>query len=152
MTGAHSSHIDDTQLPGPAPHTAGPHNKDWMNKLDPFVDSHPYSATTDEDILALPVHTGEGTYSEATIDQKGRHLPRGDGAFAADSSSGHTSSLPHHGVGSEATTDRKSHHMSRDAAVAAGVGGAAYEADKHHKHDKISSSLREMQRGNTSTN
>lgn len=30
----------------------------------------------------------------------------------------------------------KDHHYGRDAAVAGGVGGAAYEADKHHTHNK----------------
>jgi len=44
----------------------------------------------------------------------------------------HSSNLAH-----TTNTDRsKDHHYGKDAAVAGGVGGAAYEADKHHKHDK----------------
>jgi hypothetical protein len=35
-----------------------------------------------------------------------------------------------HGGGGEAAD--KQHHLGRDAAVAGGVGTAAYEADKHH--------------------
>jgi len=46
-TGAHNthgtshgtSHIGGSHAPGPAPHTAGPHKSDAMNKIDPRVDS-----------------------------------------------------------------------------------------------------------------
>ena len=41
----------------------------------------------------------------------------------------------------------KDHHYGRDTAIAGGVGGAAYEADKHHKHDKdLTASEREQKR------
>lgn len=39
-----------SDLPGPAPNTAGPHNHDWLNKLDPRVNANPdaaQSSTTD---------------------------------------------------------------------------------------------------------
>ncbi|KAE9370104.1 hypothetical protein N431DRAFT_492275 [Stipitochalara longipes BDJ] len=129
---AQGSTKDASLLPGPAPNTAGPHKKDWMNKLDPFVDSHPTSKTTDADILALPVRQGQGSFSEQTIDQDGKHLPRSDvgEGFASDS---HSSGLGHSGVGSGVSGDQKDHHYGRDAAAAGAVGGAAYEADKHHR-------------------
>lgn len=38
-TGLHHPGGTNTTAPGPAPHTAGPHKSDWMNKLDPRVDS-----------------------------------------------------------------------------------------------------------------
>ncbi|PHH87490.1 hypothetical protein CDD83_8812 [Cordyceps sp. RAO-2017] len=38
-TGTHGTH-PTAQSTGPAPHTAGPHSKDWENKLDPRVDSN----------------------------------------------------------------------------------------------------------------
>ncbi|KAK0729643.1 hypothetical protein B0H67DRAFT_559276 [Lasiosphaeris hirsuta] len=37
MGGSHP--VNDSSLPGPAPHTAGPHHSDLLNKLDPSVDS-----------------------------------------------------------------------------------------------------------------
>lgn len=52
------------------------------------------------------------------------------GQSGATATSGNT--YPSH----DTTTGSKDHHYGRDAAVAGGVGGAAYEADKHHKHDK----------------
>jgi hypothetical protein len=99
-----------------------------MNKLDPFVDSHPISATSDADILALPVRSGQGSFSEETMDQDGHHLPRGaiGQEFAGSTATGHGS-----------TTDGKSHHLGRDAAVAGGAGAAAYEADKHHRKNEL---------------
>jgi hypothetical protein len=94
-----------------------------MNKLDPFVDSHPTSATSDADIRTLPARSGQGS-----IDQEGHHTPRGEvgQGFAGSTATGH-----------ESTTDGKSHHLGRDTVVAGGVGAAAYEADKHHRKDEI---------------
>lgn len=43
-------------------------------------------------------------------------------------SSAHTSDPSHHGT--------TGHHTGRDAAVAGGIGGAAYEAGKHHHNDQ----------------
>jgi len=91
-----------------------------MNKLDPFVDSHPCSKTTDADILALPVRQGQGSVSEQTIDQDGKHLPRSDVGEGS-------------GADSHYSGDQKSHHYGRDAAAAGVVGGTAYEADEHHR-------------------
>lgn len=133
-----SSTKDANLLPGPAPNTAGPHKKDWMNKLDPFVDSHPSSKATDADILAIPARSGQGSYSEQTIDQDGRRLPRSDARekFAGGASSGPTSNIGHSGVGSDVLRDQKSHHLGRDAVVAGAVGGTAYEAEKHHRKNE----------------
>ncbi|KAJ6441389.1 hypothetical protein O9K51_04937 [Purpureocillium lavendulum] len=39
MAGAPAGVVADANLPGPAPHTAGPHRHDILNKLDPTVDS-----------------------------------------------------------------------------------------------------------------
>jgi len=39
MAGAVDGRTRDEMLPGPAPHTAGPHRSDLMNKLDPKVNS-----------------------------------------------------------------------------------------------------------------
>lgn len=44
------------------------------------------------------------------------------------------------------TDQHRDHHYGRDAAVAGGVGGAAYEADKHHKHDKDLSAAEKEQK------
>jgi hypothetical protein len=85
-----------TALPGPAPNTAGPHSKDWMNKLDPRVDAKPATSTDASLESSKPYYSGEKS-TEA---------------------------------------DKKDHHVGRDAALAGGAGGAAYEAEKHHKHDK----------------
>ncbi|KAN0106804.1 hypothetical protein V8E51_009680 [Hyaloscypha variabilis] len=115
---AQGSTNDASLLPGPAPNTAGPHKKDWTNKLDPRVDAHPSSKTTDADILSLPVRQGQGSSSEQTIDQDGKNLPRSD---VGEASAG------------DSNRDQKSHHYGRDAAAAGVVGGAAYEADKHHR-------------------
>lgn len=38
-TGTHGTHTAGGSGPGPAPHTAGPHKSDLLNKLDPRVDS-----------------------------------------------------------------------------------------------------------------
>ena len=60
--------------------------------------------------------------------------PQGESALARDNvaGSGHQSG---------------GHHLARDGAVGAGVGGAAYEAEGHHKHDKdLTASEREAKR------
>jgi len=46
----------------------------------------------------------------------------------------HSSNLANKADPSVDSDRSKDHHYGRDAAVAGGVGGAAYEADKHHKH------------------
>ncbi|KAF8847170.1 hypothetical protein BDZ45DRAFT_811768 [Acephala macrosclerotiorum] len=40
-SGLSQSTCGTSSLPGPAPNTAGPHSKDWMNKLDPRVITNP---------------------------------------------------------------------------------------------------------------
>jgi hypothetical protein len=61
-------------------------------------------------------------------DHPGHHLehPRDTHQNVYDTQTGQTTGTEH----------TKDHHYGRDAAVAGGVGGAAYEAEKHHKRDK----------------
>jgi hypothetical protein len=47
---------------------------------------------------------------------------------------------------STTTGTSKDHHYGRDAAVAGGVGGAAYEADKHHKDSKAEKAAEKEQK------
>lgn len=65
-------------------------------------------------------------------------------------STGNTTATGPHSSNLAHTTDAdrsKDHHYGKDAAVAGGVGGAAYEADKHHKHDKdLTAAEREQKR------
>jgi hypothetical protein len=116
---AHTSAKDASFLTGPAPNTAGPHNKDWMNKLDPFVDANPSSKAPDPNTLALPIRSGQGSSPERTLDQQGRHLPRSDVGEAS------------------ALRDQKSHHYGRDAAAAGALGGTRYELEKHHRESEV---------------
>jgi hypothetical protein len=129
---------------GPAPNTAGPHSKDWMNKLDPRVDAQPSSA--------YPTQIG----SKNTDSSKdGHHLGRD--AAVAGGAGGAAYEYEHHKHDKDLTQaerdakkqhkhdlkeEKKHHHdekshLGRDTAVAGGAGGAAYEAEKHHKHKDI---------------
>lgn len=129
---------------------AGPHSSNLANKADPRVDSD------------LDGSRGFGNSGTAGRDH---HLGRdaavgaGLGGVAYEADKHHRSHDPASGTGlgsSTATSDPYStqntghghdghhdntgttgrdHHLGRDAAVGAGVGGAAYEADKQH-HNK----------------
>ena len=114
-----TSSTSGSTLPGPAPNTAGPHSKDWLNKLDPRVDSK----STDPEAA----HVGPSqapTYDLGDKSHAGRDVAAtgvvGGGAYEAEK---HSHNKKHES------------HYGRDAALAGGAGGFAYEANKH-KHDK----------------
>jgi len=48
----------------------------------------------------------------------------------------YSSNVPDRTVGSEASSEQKTHHLGRDTAAAGAVGGAAYEAEKHHRKNE----------------
>jgi hypothetical protein len=127
-------------LPGPAPNTAGPHSKDWMNKLDPRVDAHPNKY-------------GTGADSHNPTASQDHHLGRnaivaggvGGAAYVANKHHKHDKDLTqaerdakreHKHELKEEKKEHKNHHLGRDTAVAGGVGGAAYEAEKHHHNQQ----------------
>ena len=134
-----------TSSTGPAPNTAGPHKQDWMNKLDPRVDAKQETATTGSTThhTADPAHHGSST--------KDHHVGRDAAVTGGVGGAGYEAGKHHHNDNTTAgphssnvanradptvDSDRsKDHHYGKDAAVAGGVGGAAYGADKHH-HDK----------------
>jgi hypothetical protein len=129
-------------------------------RLDPRVDANPTSA--DQYISGAPRETSELPHrnvgSEASTDPQGHHLGRdtavaggvGAAAYEADKhhrehegtqpTTGHSTNYPSTATGPQSSTvggdTSKDHHYGRDAAVAGGVGEAAYEAEKQHKHDK----------------
>jgi hypothetical protein len=117
-----SSTKDPSLLPGPAPNTAGPHKKDWMNKLDPFVDSHPSSKTTDSD---------HPTIESDTIAKSSHAAVTGQSMATTSASSKELHSSP---VDSNTSGD---HHYGRDAAIAGGVGGAAYGPETYHQKNEV---------------
>jgi hypothetical protein len=189
---APSSTKDPSLLPGPAPNTAGPHKKDWMNKLDPLVDSHPSSKTTDSDHQTNELDTvAKSSYAATTrqsmattpatsnepqssvIDRKtlGDHYYGRDAAITGgvggaacgaetyhqkneinepsastlantshtatgQSTAATTTAAPGASSSIPDTNTSEDHHYGKDAVVAGGVGGAAYEAEKHQKHDR----------------
>lgn len=66
------------------------------------------------------------------VDANPKPTATATGLASAQGTSAQTT-LPDRSVQS---TEKQGHHVGRDAAVVGGVGGAAYEADKHHKaHD-----------------
>jgi hypothetical protein len=186
---------------GPAPNTAGPHSKDWMNKLDPRVKSNPDTADTgltgtrgtahgERDAIAGAGLAGAGyeaekhhaarndpgvggTYDESlpNFHHTGRDASAIGAATALDENEkarlraargerdnnydqgplkpGYTSTAsgpmnnqsPYEPGYNPTTTgpmheQSRDHHLGRDAAAAGVMGGAAYEAEKHYKHDK----------------
>jgi hypothetical protein len=194
-TGTTAAATSDT---GPAPNTAGPHSKDWMNRLDPRVD---HNANKADKGLAGTRGTGhEGRDAAAGAGLVGAAGYEAEKHHAARSEPGiggvNTESLPnfHHtgrdasAIGAATALDEnekarlraargerdsnynqgslepgysstsggtgpydpgynptttgpmheqsRDHHLGRDAVGAGVVGGAAYEAEKHHKNDK----------------
>lgn len=86
---------DDSALPGPAPHTAGPHRYDWLNKLDPRVNANP-------DMTTSP--TAEGKSGTAV---GGQHYAR-DAALGAGVG----------GVGGATYGSARQGHAKKDSGVA----------------------------------
>lgn len=72
-----------------------------------------------------PSHLGQSSTTSGT----GSNLPSG-------ATTGRTSGVTGQQDSTLGGSHDKDHHYGRDAAVAGGVGGAAYEADKHHKDTK----------------
>jgi uncharacterized protein YfiM (DUF2279 family) len=198
---------------GPAPNTAGPHSKDWMNKLDPRVKSNPDAADTGLSGTCGTTHgerdavAGAGLAGAGGYEAEKHHAVRNEPGVGGT----HDESLPnlHHtgrdasaigaataldenekarlraargerdnnynqgpvepGYGSATTgpmsdqgpydpgynptttgpmhEQSRDHHLGRDAAGAGVIGDAAYEADKHYKHDKdLTAAEREQKR------
>jgi hypothetical protein len=142
-------------LPGPAPNTAGPHKQDWLNKLDPRVNANPdqlqstghgpLKVTEGHDAAAVGAVGGAGAY------EAGKHhhgTESGIGGTSSTTTAGpHSSNLANKADPTVDSDRSKDHHYGRDAGIAGGVGAAAYEADKHHKHDKdLTASEREVKK------
>lgn len=143
---------------GPAPHTAGPHAKDWENVVDPRVTpanatqkgaaqtgSHPTDSSHHGRDAALVGGAGAaglaaGSHHDSSRTHDPSHLGQsgatGTSSNYPSSSTTHQSGVAGQHDSSLRDTHNKDHHLGRDAAVAGGVGGAAYEADKHHKDTK----------------
>jgi len=186
---------------GPAPNTAGPNSKDWMNKHDPRVKSNPDTADTsltgsrgtthrerdavvgaglagagyqaEKHRAARNEHGVGGAYDESLPDfhHTGRDASAIGAATALDenekarlraargerdnnydqgplepgysaATSGPMNNLSPYEPGyNPATTgpmhqQSRDHHLGRDAAAAGVMGGTAYQAEKHYKHDK----------------
>jgi len=123
-----------TALPGPAPNTAGPHRHDILNKLDPRVKSNPDTTSTSKDDnghhhgrdAAVAGGVGGAAY------EADKHHKSHEAEKSQISPPGATTH-PIKGVDAGAHSSNTDHHHGRDAAAVGGVGGAAYEADKHHK-------------------
>ena len=144
--------------------TAGPHKSDLLNKLDPRVDSDlsKQQGTTGT--------TGTGLDSSSTDRHYGRDagLAGAGGAAAYEAEKHHRDNEPRNttsGLGSSdqygssgldprvdntgsgygGTTDTtgtgKDHHLGRDAALGAGAGGLAYEAERAHGKPTQSSTI-----------
>ena len=144
--------------------TAGPHKSDLLNKLDPRVDSDlsKQQSTTGT--------TGTGLGSSSNDHHYGRDAGlAGAGGVAAyeaekhhrdseptSTTSGMGSSDPYSGSGLDPRVDKtssgyggttdttgtgKDHHLGRDAALGAGAGGLAYEAERAHGQQTQSSTI-----------
>lgn len=115
---------------GPAPKTTGPHKKDWMNKLDPGVDS-----------MAIP--TGS-TGSHATTTNAGQDLSMNNRNAYVDPAARNNPGFVSGPGAADAlgtTAPGTQHHYGRDAAGADAVGAGAYDAEKHRKgRDGVSES------------
>jgi hypothetical protein len=127
-----------------------------MNKLDPRVDANPTTETTGQ-TSTLPsrgVGSGSEGFRDPTIHHDDRHFGEdaalagsiGGAAYETDKHHKHDKDLTqaerdakreHKHELKEEKREHKDHHLGRDAAVAGGVGGAAYEADKHHRKNQL---------------
>jgi hypothetical protein len=84
-----------------------------------------------------------GKYHDGTRDNVD---PTSYGAHSGNSATHPTDTITSHSTTdqSRSSTNDTGHHYGRDAAVvggAAGVGGAAYEADQHHQHRELEKEL-----------
>ncbi|CZR66004.1 uncharacterized protein PAC_15904 [Phialocephala subalpina] len=86
-----------SSLPGPAPNTAGPHSKDWMNKLDPRVVANPTMAQGNpqaESTLSSQKPSAETGGYGAGSNTSGHHYGR-DAAVAGGVGAGVAAPLAH---------------------------------------------------------
>ncbi|RDW75006.1 hypothetical protein BP6252_06148 [Coleophoma cylindrospora] len=135
-------------LPGPAPNTAGPHNQDWMNKLDPRVKAKGDGTITDTNNSQHDSHAsrnlagagvGAGTYEADKLHQKHDNPPyssttqRSTTGVSANTGP-HASDITNKADPRADSGRSKEHHYGRDAAGvgAVGAGAVAYELNKHH--------------------
>jgi hypothetical protein len=125
LAGSHAAHHEDTVGSGTT--TAGPHQSDTLNKLDPRIDSDLDSSRNTQ---GVPLgqqsvdHTSKAPVTGGVLPASGQHELR------------HTGSLEQPEARSVGHVDE--HHHGRDAALAGGVGagaaGLGYAAT-HHQHD-----------------
>ncbi|CCD51676.1 BcPIO4 [Botrytis cinerea T4] len=128
--------------------TTGPHTTETANRLDPHVSG---SGVPTED---AHTHHGHGSHSRGLVEGGGAeeadgvHGSKGTSAAAGvvpvgayEAGHGHNTTAGPHSSNLANKTDPRvdsdlskqhDHHYGRDAAVAGAVGGAAYEANKHH--------------------
>ncbi|KAJ8064712.1 hypothetical protein OCU04_007032 [Sclerotinia nivalis] len=110
--------------------TTGPHSSNLENKVDPRVDS---------DLSKQQSHhygrdaTVAGGLGGAAYEANKHHH---NSANTTTSTGPHSSNLENK-VDPRVDSDhsKEGHHYGRDAAVAGGLGGAAYEVNKHHHHN-----------------
>ncbi|KAB8300047.1 hypothetical protein EYC80_000285 [Monilinia laxa] len=128
--------------------TNGPHQTVTANRLDPHLGS---SGVPNED---AHTHHGHGPQSETRVEGGGAeeadgvHGTKGTSAAAGvvpvgayEAGHGHDTTAGSHSSNLANKADprvdsdlskQQNHHYGRDAAVAGGLGGTAYEANKHH--------------------
>ncbi|KAL3424510.1 hypothetical protein PVAG01_03791 [Phlyctema vagabunda] len=149
----HNKHDPTSALPGPAPNTAGPHSKDWLNKLDPRVhskepaDSSSHSGTHDSHTGRNAagvgaVGAGAGAYAadkhhdKHNVNQPGHSTTTGTTGHSTTTAGPHSSNVANKADPSVDSDRSKDHHYGRDAAGVGAVGAGAHAADKHHdKHN-----------------
>ena len=143
---------------------AGPHKSDLLNKLDPRVDSDlskqqsttgttgigPGSSSGDHHYgrdAGLAGAGGAAAYEAEKHHRDNEPMSTTSGMSSSDpyNSSGVDPRVDYTGAGSRGTTDAtgrsKDHHLGRDAAVGAGAGGLAYEAERAHGKPTQSSTI-----------
>ncbi|KAA8572684.1 hypothetical protein MFRU_003g01620 [Monilinia fructicola] len=135
--------------------TNGPHQTVTANRLDPNLGS---SGVPTE---GAHTHHGHGPYSEGRVEGGGAeeadgvHGTKGTSAAAGvvpvgayEAGHGHHTTAGSHSSNLANKADprvdsdlskQQNHHYGRDAAVAGGLGGAAYEANKHHHNTNTTS-------------
>jgi len=115
--------------------TAGPHDSNLANKADPRVDSdrskdHHYgrdAALAGGAAYEANKHLGHNNNTHTT------HGPTN--TTTSTTAGPHDSNLANKADPRVDSDRSKDHHYGRDAALAGGAGGAAYEANKHLGHD-----------------
>lgn len=156
----HAKHSDiaaTSDLPGPAPNTAGPHSKDWMNKLDPRVDSAGVatgSTGSRETTAPQSSYTGDDLgvkHRNVYVDPVARDTPgfvdtpshpigssAGPGAYGTR---GLTNQAGTAGTtagvlsgGSTSGNAQQGHHTVRDTAIGAGAGAGALGIAEHERN------------------